>query len=145
MQDRLTESSINLQIVALDNVGRFRADEKRLRQVLFNLLSNAIGFSEPGQTVILAAMRRGDEIVFKVTDQGRGIPPEVIDRVFDRFETHTAGSRHRGAGLGLSMVRAFVELHGGSVRIESAPGIGTTVTCIFPAAPAMIEAAAEVA
>ncbi len=145
LQDRLAESAINLQIVALDNVGRFRADEKRLRQVLFNLLSNAIGFSEPGQTVILAAMRRGDEIVFKVTDQGRGIPPEVIDRVFDRFETHTAGSRHRGAGLGLSMVRAFVELHGGSVRIESAPGVGTTVTCIFPAAPAMIEAAAEVA
>ena len=103
-----------------------------MRQVLFNLLSNAIGFSSPGQTVTLAAMRRGGEIVFKVTDQGRGIPPDVLDQVFDRFRTHTVGSRHRGVGLGLSIVRALVELHGGHVQIESAPGEGTVVTCIFP-------------
>jgi signal transduction histidine kinase len=110
----------------------FRADGKRVRQILFNLLSNAIGFSAPGQTVTLAAMRRGDEIVFKVSDRGRGIPPEVLTRVFDRFSTHTAGSRHRGVGLGLSIVRALVELHGGRVLIDSAPNEGTTVTCIFP-------------
>ena len=73
-------------------------------------------------------------MVFKVTDCGRGIPPEVLDKVFDRFETHTVGSRHRGVGLGLSIVRALVELHGGRVQIESAPGEGTNVTCIFPIA-----------
>ncbi len=145
LQDRLAESGIHLNIVALDNVGTLRADEKRLRQVLFNLLSNAIGFSEAGQTVTLAALRRDTEIVFKVTDQGRGISAEVLDRVFDRFETHTAGSRHRGAGLGLSMVRACVELHGGQVQIQSAPGEGTTVTCIFPAAGVQVEVEAEVA
>ena len=69
LQDRLAESSIHLQIVAMDNVGAFRADAKRLRQVLFNLLSNAIGFSAPGQTVTLAAMRRGDAIVFKPSEE----------------------------------------------------------------------------
>ena len=134
LQDRLTETGIQLNILALDNIGSFRADAKRIRQVLFNLLSNAIGFSSPGQSVTITALRREDSVVFKVTDCGRGIPPEVLDKVFDRFETHTVGSRHRGVGLGLSIVRALVELHGGRVQIESAPGEGTNVTCIFPIA-----------
>ena len=73
------------------------------------------------------------------TDRGRGIPPEVLARVFDRFESHTAGSRHRGVGLGLSIVRAFMELHGGKVLIDSVPGEGTTVTCVFPAVGAQDE------
>jgi signal transduction histidine kinase len=132
LQDRLSDAAIDLNIVAIENIGSFRADGKRVRQVLFNLLSNAIGFSEPGQTVTLAALRRPSEIVFKVSDRGRGIPPEILDKVFDRFESNTVGSRHRGVGLGLSIVRSFVELHGGRVLIDSAPGEGTTVTCIFP-------------
>lgn len=132
VQDRLRELDITLNIVALDGAGRFRADAKRVRQVLFNLLSNAIGFSSPGQMVTLAAIRRGEEIVFKVTDQGRGIPRDVLDSVFDRFRSHTVGTRHRGVGLGLSIVRSLVELHGGRVQIDSAPGEGTVVTCIFP-------------
>lgn len=139
VQDRLQDASIRLQVVAGDDIGMFEADGKRVRQILFNLLSNAIGFSDSGQTVTLAALRRGDEIVFKVSDQGRGIPPDVLDRVFERFETHTAGSRHRGVGLGLSIVRSFVELHGGKVFIDSAPGEGTTVTCIFPARRALAD------
>jgi signal transduction histidine kinase len=139
VQDRLAESKINLQIVALDGIGSFIADGKRVRQVLFNLLSNAIGFSEHGQNVTLAAMRRDDEIVFKVSDQGRGIPATVIDRVFERFHSETAGSSHRGVGLGLSIVNALVELHGGRVFIDSAPGQGTTVTCIFPAQGVMLQ------
>ena len=132
VQDRLAEASITLNIVPLDGVNSFMADSKRVRQVLFNLLSNAIGFSAPGQTVTLAAMRREDALVFKVTDQGRGIPREVIDSVFERFRTHAGGTRHRGVGLGLSIVRSLVELHGGSVHIESSPGEGTVVTCVFP-------------
>ena len=102
-----------------DDIGSLRADGKRVRQVLFNLLSNAIGFSPPGQTVTLAAERRDEEIVFTVADQGRGIPPSVLDRVFDRFESTRVGTRHRGVGLGLSIVRSFVELHGG--KVDSSP------------------------
>ncbi|WP_428380798.1 ATP-binding protein [Methylocystis sp.] len=139
VQDRLAENSIDVQIVAMDDVGTFRGDAKRVRQILFNLLSNGIGFSRPGQTVTLAVLRRENEIVFKVTDRGRGISPEILERVFDRFESHTAGSRHRGVGLGLSIVRAFMELHGGKVFIDSAPGEGTTVTCVFPAHAAQHE------
>ncbi len=73
--------------------------------------------------------------MFRVTDRGTGIAPEVKDKVFDWFETDTRGSQHRGPGLGLSLVRSFVELHGGTVTIESARGKGTTVNCVFPARP----------
>jgi len=132
VQDRVADASLNLQIVVMPDIGSFWGDANRVRQVLFNLLSNAIGFSGPGQTVTLAALRRGGEIVFKVSDQGRGMPPEVLEHVFDRFHSNTIGSRHRGVGLGLSIVKSFVELHGGRVLIDSAPGEGTTVTCIFP-------------
>jgi signal transduction histidine kinase len=99
---------------------------------LFNLLSNAVGFSPAGETVTLMAERRPDAVVFSVTDRGPGIPPEAKDKVFDWFETDSKGSQHRGPGLGLSLVRSFVELHGGTVTIDSAPGRGTTVTCKFP-------------
>ena len=133
VQDRLAENDIKLQIVAMDGIGSFPADGKRLRQVLFNLLSNAIGFSYPGQTVTLAALRRDDTVVFKVSDKGRGIPLDVLDQVFDRFRSDSSGSRHRGVGLGLSIVKSLVELHRGEVLIASAPNEGTVVTCVFPA------------
>ncbi|TVR08782.1 MAG: PAS domain-containing protein [Salinarimonadaceae bacterium] len=133
LEDRIAEARLDLVVDAPAGVGSFRADGKRVRQVLFNLLSNAIGFSEPGERVTITARREGEEVLFTVTDRGRGIPEDVADRVFERFESHTRGSSHRGVGLGLSMVRSFVELHGGRVNLESAPGSGTTVTCAFPA------------
>jgi signal transduction histidine kinase len=132
IQDRLVKDRIRLDIRAAANIGSFTADERRVRQVLFNLLANAVGFSPPGETVTLTAERQADAVVFTVTDRGPGIPIDKKDRVFDWFETHSLGSEHRGAGLGLSLVRSFVELHGGSVTIDSSVGSGTTVTCAFP-------------
>ena len=132
VQDRLVKSGIQLEIRAAPDIGAFVGDERRVRQSLFNLLANAVGFSPAGETVTLAAQRLKDAVVFSVTDRGPGIPADVQDRVFDWFETHSLGSRHRGTGLGLSIVRSFVELHGGTVTLESAVGRGTTVTCVFP-------------
>jgi signal transduction histidine kinase/HAMP domain-containing protein len=132
VQDRLVKNRIALDIRAPANVGSFVADERRLRQILFNLLSNAVGFSPAGETVTLLAERRPHAVLFSVTDHGPGIPPEAMDKVFDWFETDSMGSQHRGPGLGLSLVRSFVELHGGTVTIDSASGRGTTVTCVFP-------------
>ncbi len=143
LEDRLAESSLTLQIETPADIGTFVADGKRVRQILFNLLSNAVGFSSPGQTIRVSARKVNGEVVFEVQDQGRGIPPEVRARVFDRFESHTLGTRHRGVGLGLSIVRSFVELHGGRIDLVSAPGAGTTVTCVFPAEGAPIRLAAE--
>ncbi|HZL62418.1 MAG TPA: HAMP domain-containing sensor histidine kinase, partial [Pseudolabrys sp.] len=134
VQDRLVKDGIALDIRTAPGIGSFTADERRLRQILFDLLSNAVGFSPPGETVTLAAERRSDAVVFTVTDHGPGIPPEAKDKVFDWFETDSMGSQHRGTGLGLSLVRSFVELHGGTVTIDSTLGQGTTVTCVFPTA-----------
>ena len=143
VRDRLAEHDLELDIRAAGSIGSFTADERRIRQILYNLLSNAIGFSPKGEIITLAADRRSDAVRFSVTDRGSGIPAEIMDRVFDRFETHTSGSRHRGTGLGLSIVRSFVELHGGTVTIDSAVGRGTTVTCVFPLEHVVTRAAAE--
>src|SRR5258708_15112327 len=142
VEDRLTQSDISLNIRVAPDIGSFVADERRVRQTLFNLLANAIGFSTAGETVTLSAQRLKDAVVFSVTDHGPGIPAEVQDKVFDWFETHSLGSRHRGTGLGLSLVRSFVELHGGSVTLESTVGRGTTVTCVFPLAQTAEQSAA---
>src|SRR6185295_13552958 len=91
VQDRLVKNRISLDIRAPANIGNFVADERRLRQILFNLLSNAVGFSPAGATVTLAAERRPDAVVFTVTDHGPGIPAEMLDRVFDWFETDPLG------------------------------------------------------
>ena len=132
VQDRLVKNGIELEIRAAADIGTFVADERRVRQSLFNLLANAVGFSPGGESVTFTAQRLKDAVAFSVTDRGPGIPDDVQDKVFDWFETHSLGSRHRGTGLGLSLVRSFVELHGGSVTLESAVGRGTTVTCVFP-------------
>jgi len=142
VQDRLVKDEITLSLRAANDIGRFVADERRVRQVLFNLLSNAIGFSPKGGTVTLAAERQDGAVMFSVTDEGPGIPDDMKDKVFEWFESYPLGSRHRGVGLGLSLVRSFVELHGGTVRIDSAVGRGTTVMCIFPDEAAARTAAA---
>jgi signal transduction histidine kinase len=132
VQDRLVSAGIVLEIHAENDIGTFIADERRVRQILFNLLANAVSFSPPGGTVTLFAEHRVDAVIFAVTDHGPGIPPNVLEKVFDLFETHSLGSHHRGTGIGLSLVRSFVELHGGTVTIASVVGEGTTVTCTFP-------------
>lgn len=143
VRDRLSERSLKLDISAPADIGHFVADEKRVRQVLFNLMSNAIGFSPPGETVTLTAERQKDGVVFRVSDRGPGIPPEIKERVFGLFESYHLGSTHRGAGLGLSIVRSLISLHGGSVSIDSEPGQGTVVSCIFPTSARANREAAE--
>ncbi len=131
IKDRLKDG-LSLDLRTAPNIGSFLADERRIRQVLFNLVANAVGFSPPGATVVLACERRPDAIVFSVSDSGPGIAPDKQGQVFDWFEADSQGTGHRGPGLGLSIVRSFVELHGGGVIIDSAVGRGTTVICTFP-------------
>jgi signal transduction histidine kinase len=133
IKDRLTRDHIALKVDVDPNIGNFIGDERRIVQVLYNLLANAVGFSPPDAAIGVTARRTEHSVSFAVTDSGPGIPPDVKDKVFNWFESHSNGSRHRGAGLGLSLVRSFVELHGGKVRVDSTVGEGTTVTCIFPA------------
>jgi len=143
VQDRLVSAGLGLDISAPADIGGFIADKLRVRQILFNLLANAVSFSPAGATVTVSATRTVDAVNFAVTDQGPGIPPHVLEKVFDWFETHSLGSQHRGPGIGLSLVRSFVELHGGTVTINSAVGQGTTVICTFPLTETATLTAAE--
>lgn len=143
VSERLREHGIELSLEMHEAPRSFNGDENRIRQILFNLLSNAANYAPQGSTITLScAMVRGD-IEFAVHDDGPGMPPEVLDTVFRRFESHPNGGRKRGAGLGLSIVKSFVELHGGTVAIDTGDGRGTTVICRFPLAPSGVRVAAE--
>lgn len=140
IQDRLITDHIALDIQCDDDLAPFIADERRIVQVLYNLLANAAGFSPQNGAIKLHALQQDDRMIFVVADQGPGIPADAQEKIFGRFESDANGSRHRGAGLGLSLVRSFVELHGGRIAIESRDGHGTIVTCIFPLDPAIRDA-----
>jgi signal transduction histidine kinase len=104
---------------------RLTADPHRLEQALQNLASNALRHTPPGGTVRLAAARTPDGIVLRVFDSGIGIPAEHLPHVFDRFYKADRARTQSGSGLGLSIVKAIVERHGGTVGVRSTPGVET--------------------
>jgi signal transduction histidine kinase/CheY-like chemotaxis protein len=112
-------------------VGAIRGDPDRLQQVVWNLLSNAVKFTSRGGWVEVRLTRRRDDVELRVQDSGQGIAPDLLLHVFDRFRQGDASSSRRqgGLGLGLSIVRQLVELHGGTVRAEST-GLGQGATFV---------------
>ncbi|MEX0851960.1 MAG: PAS-domain containing protein [Bauldia sp.] len=143
LRRRLDEAGIALTVDVGPDVSTFIADESRIRQVLYNLLANAIAFSEPGARVTVTASRAADSIEIAVADEGPGIPSDFINSVFDRFASLPRGAARGGVGLGLSIVKSFVGLHGGTVEIASEEGKGVTVTVRLPVRPAISAVAAE--
>jgi NO-binding membrane sensor protein with MHYT domain/CheY-like chemotaxis protein/nitrogen-specific signal transduction histidine kinase len=126
-----------------------RADPGRLQQVLWNLLANAVKFTPPGGTVQVLLGRDGGEAVIRVIDSGIGIAPDFLPYVFDRFRQQDASisRQHGGLGLGLSIAKQLVELHGGTIAVDSAgPNTGTTFTVRLPLThePALVAAVAGV-
>lgn len=140
---RFAEAGIELKTQVSAGAANLRADGQRLRQVIGNLLSNAVNHAPEGSVVTLTAKTDGPDIVISIHDQGPGMAPEVVAAAFERFVAHSASGKRGGAGLGLSIVKGLVELHRGTVSIHSAPGSGTRVDCRFPADPARFQAAAE--
>jgi signal transduction histidine kinase len=143
LRDRLEEQRMQLEIVVPEDIGVFHVDAQRVRQILFNLVSNAIRFSNAGGHIRLSAKRDKDVVVFTVKDDGIGIPKESLPEIFSPFETHATQGKRGGAGLGLSIVRSLVELHGGTVEIQSEEGKGTTAIVRLPVVPASVAEAAE--
>ncbi|MGF1651494.1 MAG: ATP-binding protein [Hyphomicrobiaceae bacterium] len=132
IHDRAQRARTTIDVGIADDVSTCEADEQRIRQVLYNLLSNAIGFSRPAGTVYLSCYLDAGMVVFEVADQGSGIPKDEQAHVFDRFVTIARGSKHRGAGLGLSIAKSLVELHGGTIELTSEIGEGTRVRVAVP-------------
>ncbi len=123
-------TKVRVEILCDDRIGNIHADERRIKQVLFNLLTNALRFTGAGGHIKIEASKPvpSENIIrLAVSDNGKGIAPDRQSSVFDSFISDT-----RGAGLGLALVRSFVELHGGDVKIKSAPGAGTSVICQLP-------------
>jgi signal transduction histidine kinase len=108
VREAALRSRLTLHIEVADDATQFIADDARVRQILYNLLSNAVGFSKAGDSVRVTCRREGGMMVFTVEDHGIGIPKDQQWRVFERFESRSHGSGHRGAGLGLSIVKALV-------------------------------------
>jgi len=108
------------------------SDEGLLRHILTNLLSNAVKYSAPGMPVEFAAKRDNGDAVFTVRDRGIGIPLEDQPRIFHSFSRGRNVGERPGSGLGLVIVQRCVQLHGGDIRLESAPGQGTTMTVKLP-------------
>jgi signal transduction histidine kinase len=135
IRERAVRNRLTIEIAVADEVTEFMADEARMRQVLYNLLSNAVGFSKMDGTVQLACWSEGGNIIFRVDDDGVGIPKDQLGHIFERFESRSHGSEHRGAGLGLSIVKSLVELHGGTIEVSSEENRGTRVTVRIPERP----------
>lgn len=112
-------------------------DPQRLAQVLDNLVANAVKFSSPGASVTVVGAQDGATVWLEVRDEGAGIPPEELPRIFDRLFRSADAVRQQvpGAGLGLTIAHAIVEAHGGRINATSQVGVGTTVRVVLPAAP----------
>jgi signal transduction histidine kinase len=126
------DTQVELTVDCPKDIGEISADGRRLKQVLFNLLSNAFAYTGAGGRVSIGADRAPGLVRIWVADSGRGMSPADQAKVFDPFESSGPSA---GAGLGLSLVQRLIDLHGGWVRMDSIPGEGTRVTCFLPAEP----------
>ena len=117
------------------DLGELVADERKFKQILLNLLSNAVKFTPDGGRIDVSARADGDNVVVAVHDTGIGIAPEDHAAVFEEFRQvgRNYTNKQEGTGLGLALTRKFVELHGGTIRVESQPGQGSTFTFTLPA------------
>lgn len=128
------DRKITLEELPVEAGDDLYVDRHRMLQVLGNLIGNALKFTPDGGRVSVGANRAGEHVVFRVADTGRGIPPESLPHVFDRF-WQGAHAHRAGAGLGLAIAKGIVEEHGGTITVESAPGRGATFTFTVPVSP----------
>ncbi len=125
---------IQLEFSVEPDLELISVDETRICQVLANLVTNAIKFTEPGGKVLVRAFARGDELVTEIQDTGSGIAAEDLPKLFQRFQQVDMSSTRRvgGTGLGLSICKGLVELHGGRIGVESQTGKGSTFWFVLP-------------
>jgi signal transduction histidine kinase/ActR/RegA family two-component response regulator len=133
MRERATSKNLMLTAQVAAGIGPVNADELRLKQILLNLLSNAVKFTPAGGTVQVWARQDGADVLVQVVDSGVGIPGADQDRIFDSFQqAGRSATRVEGTGLGLTLCKRIVELHGGQIDVESIEGAGSTFSVRLP-------------
>jgi signal transduction histidine kinase len=127
LRERAATHGIELRVEVGPGIDEVYADELRLKQVVLNLVTNAVKFTDDGGSVVIRATRAGPEVLIEVTDTGHGIPPEDRERIFESFQQGGRGPSHEeGTGLGLTLSRRIVELLGGRMWLDSEVGVGST-------------------
>jgi signal transduction histidine kinase len=133
VRERATRRGIALHTNVDERLGEVRADERKIRQVVLNVLSNAIKFTPEGGRIEVRAVPVGGSVEVSVSDTGVGIAPEDQEAVFEESrQVGTAEKKAEGTGLGLTLCRKFVELHGGKIGVTSQVGVGSTFTFTIP-------------
>jgi signal transduction histidine kinase len=134
VRERAGRRSITLHTAVDVRLGQVQGDERKIRQVMLNLLSNAIKFTPEGGRIDVSAVPKNGVVEVSVSDTGIGIAPEDQEKVFEEFrQVGTAAKQVEGTGLGLTLCRKFVELHGGRIWVKSQAGVGSTFTFTIPA------------
>jgi signal transduction histidine kinase len=126
----------SLQLVVPDDLPQVYIDEMRIMQVLANLVENAVKFSEKGSRIRIEAAPARNNVIVTVSDEGIGIPAELLDKVFDRFyqAEHIVINSQKGSGLGLSICKGIITAHGGKIWVESKQGEGSRFSFSLPIA-----------
>ena len=137
VRERAQRHGIELSLKVDKRLGALEADERKFKQIVLNLLSNAVKFTPDGGKVDVSAKKYDGKIEVAVHDTGIGIAPEDQAAVFEEFKQvgRDYTKKAEGTGLGLTLTKRFVELHGGEIRLESAPGKGSTFTFTLPIRP----------
>jgi GAF domain-containing protein/anti-sigma regulatory factor (Ser/Thr protein kinase) len=132
VRERAARHGIALNAVVASDIGAIEADERKVKQILFNLLSNAVKFTPDGGRVDVSVRAENGDVRVEVRDTGIGIAPADQERVFEEFRQVGRERSREGTGLGLTLTKRFVELHGGRIWLESTPGQGSTFTFTLP-------------
>jgi signal transduction histidine kinase len=137
VRERATKHGINLDVTVDERLGDFIGDERKIKQILLNLLSNAVKFTPEGGRIGIKARQADGSVEISVSDTGIGIAPEDQPKIFEEFRQVGSDYAHKveGTGLGLTLAKKFVELHGGKIWVESEVGKGSTFTFTLPINP----------
>ena len=140
VRERATRQGISLNRAVDERIGDFVGDERKIKQILLNLLSNAIKFTPEGGRVEVKTMRADGSVEISVSDTVVGIAPEDQETIFEEFRQVGTDYAHKreGTGLGLSLTKKFVEMHGGKIWVESELGKGSTFTFTLPFNPSPV-------
>jgi signal transduction histidine kinase len=137
IRERASRHGIKLERIIDDRLGDFTGDERKVKQVLVNLLANAVKFTPEGGCIKVEARLGDSAVITSVTDTGVGIAREDHEAIFEEFRQvgSNYAQKREGTGLGLSLTRKFVEMHGGKIWVESELGKGSTFTFTLPINP----------